>query len=241
MFAALLVIAVQAPQITIVDKRDDYLRPAFEEYVKDGVKRAEVFFQKPYPKPFRVDLLPSRAAFDKALKDRWNEESPGPWAVGAAGADCLYVLTPRVWKTEAAEHDPDDADHIRRIIAHELVHVYHGQINPSKDWEGMDDMAWLIEGVATYASGQLDEEHRGRDFAAIKAGKEPKSLAAAWSGRDRYPISGSLVRYIDKKYGRNTLVDVLRLTKQQDVMKALKTSEKDFLSDWKLSVERSGE
>ena len=102
----------------------------------------------------------------------------------------------------------------------------------------MDDLSWLIEGLATYVSGQMDEEHRGQDAEAIQEGKAPKSLATAWSGRYRCAISGSLVRFVDQKYGRAKLIELLALTKPSKVLAALGTSEAKLLDDWQKSVVR---
>ena len=92
------------------------------------------------------------------------------------------------------------------------------------------------EGLATYVSGQMDEEHKGQDLEAIKAGKTPAKLVDGWTGRYRYAVSGSLVRYVDHKYGRKTLIKILRLTKQQDVLNALHVSEQKLISDWSASI-----
>ncbi len=232
MLAAFFVLALQAPQIQIDDPADEYLRPALQQYVDEGSKQVEAFFHNPYPREYKVEVVPSRAAFDKIFKDRWGVEHTESWAVAAGVSDGLFILSPRVWKTEASEHDPNDQGHIRRIVAHELTHVYHGQINPSKDFDGMDDMAWLIEGVATYVSGQMDEEHKGQDVEAVKAGKAPSKLADAWTGRYRYAVSGSIVRFIDQKYGRKKLVQILSLTKQDAVLEHLNTTEKELLDEW---------
>lgn len=225
MLAVLFVLTLQTPRITIDDPVDESLRPAIQQYVDEGSTRIEKFFGKPFPKPYKVTVVPSRAAFDKVFKERWGVEHTESWAVAAGVSDGLYLLSPRVWKTEATEHDPNDAGHIRRIIAHELTHVYHGQLSPSKEFEGMDDLAWLIEGVATYVSGQMEEEHKGQDADAIKAGKSPDKLANAWSGRYRYAIAGSLVQYVDKKYGRKKLIEILSLTKPDEVLGKLDTTE----------------
>src|SRR6516165_2607432 len=82
--------------------------------------------------------------------------------VASGVADRMVILSPRVWKTQAAEHDPADAEHLRDLIAHELVHVYHGQHNPRPDFDGMDDSGWFVEGLAVYVSGQLERSHRGQ-------------------------------------------------------------------------------
>jgi hypothetical protein len=147
-------------------------------------------------------------------------------------ADTLTVLTPRVWKTEAAEHDPADAAHFRELVAHELVHVYHGQNNPTRDFDGMDDLGWLVEGLAVYVSGQLDHAHRDAARQAIATGKAPSSLATAWSGKHRYGVCGSMVRYIDRHYDRQTLQDLLKEVNQAGVLGRLKVSEKEFLQAW---------
>jgi hypothetical protein len=233
--ALLLALGLQTPKIVILDPQDEKLRPTMERHVVDGVRKIEEFFGKPFPKPYRLELLPGRAAFDKVLKDRFSEESPGPWAIGAATSDCLYMITPRVWRTEAAEHDPDNHEHIRRIIAHELTHTYHAQVSPAKDFEGMEDLAWLSEGLAAHVSGQMDEEYAGREVTAVNAGRVPKSLATAWSGRDRYPICGSIVRYVEKRYGRPKLIELLKMTKETDILKALDTTESKLLKDWQES------
>jgi hypothetical protein len=234
--AALLLFTLQVPQIKIDDPVDEPLRTSVQKFVEEGVSRNVEFFGKPYPKAFKVEVVPSRAAFDKIFKERWGVEHTESWAVAAGVADGLYLLSPRVWKTEATEHDPNDPGHIQRIVAHELTHVYHGQLNPSKDFDGMDDLAWLIEGVATYVSGQMDHEHKGQDVEAIKNGKAPKELVKAWTGQYRYAISGSIVQYVDMHYGREKLTKILTLTKQSDIMEELQTTEEILLNDWKSSV-----
>jgi len=100
----------------------------------------------------------------------------------------------------------------------------------------MDDLSWLIEGVATYVSGQMDEDHAGQDIEAIQKGRVPKTLSTLWSGRYRYALSGSLVRYIDQHYGRNKLIEILEMTKQDDVLKHLSTTEDQLLKDWQADV-----
>lgn len=80
------------------------------------------------------------------------------------------------WRA-ACEHSAADARAVRQLIAHELVHVYHGQHNPVPDFSGLDELAWLIEGVATYASGQLDEERVARVRKLLREGKAPTAVS----------------------------------------------------------------
>ena len=124
-------------------------------------------------------------------------------------------------------------------IAHELVHVYHGQRNPRPDFDGMDDLGWFVEGLAVYASGQLERAHRTAARDAIKAGKAPTRLADAWSGPFRYGVSGSMVAFVDKRYGRQTIRMLLAVTSNEEALKLLHTSEGEFIDAWKGYVAES--
>jgi Peptidase of plants and bacteria len=153
--------------------------------------------------------------------------------VASGVADRMVILSPRVWKTQAAEHDPADAEHIRELIAHELVHVYHGQHNPRPDFDGMDDSGWFVEGLAVYVSGQLERSHRTAARDALKVGKAPTRLADAWSGRYRYGVSGSMVEFVDKRYGRDVVKRLLAVVSNEEALKLLNTTEGEFLEAWK--------
>ena len=214
-------------------KPDEALRPVFERYAADAEKRIVEFFGSPFKVKITLQVLPSRKAFDEALFKRWKMEPTQPWMVGAAGADVLFVLSPRVWKTEAQEHNPDDSKEIAEIVCHELVHCFHSQINPSRELEGLDAMAWFVEGLPTYDSGQLERSHKGIAEREVKAGRYPSRLEDAWTGRGRYAIAGSMVRFTDEKFGRKKVIELLKTTTNDAAMKALGTTEEKFLSEWK--------
>lgn len=125
--------------IAVKDNKETYAR--IEKNLALGVERIEKFFGERFEKPFEVEVHSSRAKFDEYFKKRWQLPKTEPWMVASGVADKLTILTPRVWKTEAAEHDPEDETHFRELIAHELVHVFHGQHNRTRDFDGMDDLA----------------------------------------------------------------------------------------------------
>ncbi len=210
--------------------------PALEASLRLGRKRVEEFFGRPFAKAFDVEVFAGRAAFDAYFRKRWQLPRTERWMVALGVADKMAVLTPRVWKTEAVEHDPADREHFREIVAHELVHVYHGQHNPTGDFDGMDDLGWFVEGLAVYVSGQLDHGHRDAARKAVASGKDPKRLAKAWSGPYRYGVSGSMVRFIDRRYGRAMVWKLLAETKPDAVLGRLGLSEAEFLRAWRKSV-----
>jgi hypothetical protein len=169
----------------------------------------------------------------------WGIPQTACWMVGAADDHTLVLLSPGVWDTdEACEHDPDDAGHVRRLIAHEAVHVYHGQVNPSDDLGLLEEIGWFIEGLATWASGQLETDHAGRAAEALAAGAGPRDLATAWSGSYRYGVCGSLVAFIDDRWGRPVLRRAMEVISQAGLLGLLDTDEETFLADWQAWVKR---
>jgi hypothetical protein len=229
-------VQLKQPWTITASEADRDLIPVLERYLSSGRTRIEEFFGHPFEKSFDVQVFPNRASFDRYFKERWQLPKTESWMVALGVADKLAVLSPRVWKKEATEHDPKDEIHFRELVAHELVHVYHGQHNPTRDFDGMDDLGWFVEGLAVYVSGQLEHGHKHAAQDAIGAGKAPHRLAEAWSGPYRYGVSGSMVQFIDKRYGRQTLWKLLPETKPDRVLKALNLTEKEFLRAWQECV-----
>jgi hypothetical protein len=97
----------------------------------------------------------------------------------------------------------------------------------------MDDYAWLIEGLSTYVSGQLTWAKIQSVKEQLAAGKSPEVLVDFWKGEIRYQQAGSFVKYIDEKYGREKLFDLLKLTTLEEMMKTLGTTEKELVTGWK--------
>src|SRR5262249_17759163 len=122
------------------------------------------------------------------------------------------------------------------IITHELTHVFHGKHNQPHDFTGMDEAGWFVEGLAVLVAGQLDAGHAGDARAALAANAAPAALANAWSGRYRYGVSGSMVRYIDVTYGRRTLLELLAATSNHQILDRLHLSETEFLNRWRAWV-----
>jgi hypothetical protein len=156
--------------------------------------------------------------------------------VATGVGDGMQVLSPRVWESAACEHDPADARHVAELLAHELVHVYHGQRNPSPDFVDVAGIDWFVEGLATFASGQLAHEHAGAARAALASGQGPRALAQAWSGRYRYGVAGSLVSFVDGELGRARLVELLGTTSAEELLGAIGMDEQELLEGWRASV-----
>lgn len=195
----------------------------------------EQFFGEPFRAPFDVKVFANRAALTDFARQRWKMEKTECWMVAMGVSSLMVILSPEAWKTDACEHEPTP-QHIREIFTHELVHVFHGQHNPSHEFDGMHDAGWFVEGLAIHAAGQLSEQRMSRLRKALSEGHSPARLADAWSGDHRYAISGSLVRFIEDRWGRETLKNLLPATSNSEILAMLHTTEDDLLTTWRRSV-----
>lgn len=208
------------------------LRPRLET----GRRAVETYFGAPFAEPIAVTLAPDRAAFTAVLRAEWGVPETQCWMVGTGVADFLVILSPRDWAAEACEHDASDTQHVQDIVTHELTHVYHGQHNPTRDFDGADEVGWFAEGLAVVVAGQLDRGRMSDPREAVRAGAVPARLADAWSGRYRYGVSGSLVRYIDATWGRDAVRDLLAVTTQAQLLARIGVTEQELLDRWKAWV-----
>ena len=158
------------------------------------------------------------------------------WMVASGIGHRLDILSPRTWKEQACEHDPADSEATRKIIIHELVHVFHGQHNPSPTFDDIDNIDWLLEGMAVYVSGQLDDDRFTRATKFIKETGGPNEFANIWKGENRYGLAGSIIQYIDLTYGRSVVKELLGFTTATQVLTHLKTTEEALIEAWKKSV-----
>jgi hypothetical protein len=118
-----------------------------------------------------------------------------------------------------------------------LVHVFHGQLNVSPDFSNTEGIDWFVEGLATFASGQCDALKISEVKKAIEDNKIPESLDNFWTGKVKYGLSGSVVMFIDHKYGRTQLKELLPLNKKLQILSVLKTTESELLNEWKKYIQ----
>ena len=109
--------------------------------------------------------------------------------------------------------------------------------NAEHTFKYIEKLDWLAEGVATFVSGQLDAKRSQRIKHLINENKVPSTLDNFWKGQEKYGLSGSMVAYIDNKYGRNELFELLKQTNKELVLKSLDVSETQLLADWKNSFQ----
>jgi hypothetical protein len=197
------------------------------------------FFGASFPDPIHFQMVSSRGAFDRAVA-KFGVGTTECWMVGLGTADLMVLLSRSAWSTQACDHDPNDLPAVRRLIAHELIHVYHGQLNPSRDFSGIEDLDWFVEGLAVFGSGQLTDDRLEAMQAAIVAGQFPASLSKVWTGPNRYGFAGSIARYVDLTWGRAMTVRLLKVRSTKEALALLGTTEPSLLQAWRAFLNAPG-
>lgn len=207
----------------------------YARFFKTGISQIRSFFDQDYKALFLVYVHPGRPSLDSTWRVDWKapDFQSECWMVASGISGRVDMLSPRQWSSSACEHDYNDKKETQQLITHELVHVFHGQHNASKDFSAVEGMDWFVEGLAAYASGQVTEEKLKAVSTALKENKIPASLQNFWTGKLRYPLSGSVVRYIDLTWGRKKLVSLLSYATLADLLKALDTTEEKLMAGWK--------
>jgi hypothetical protein len=216
-------------------KADKKNRSEYVKLINTGVGSVQIFFGHPFTKKFDLYILPDRESFN----EEWRKDYSDPgfksecWMVASGVANKLILISPKTWNKVACEHDYKNIAETRELITHELVHVYHGQLNTSPDFSNTEGIDWFVEGVATYASGQMRAARITEIKNAVRENKVPALLDDFWKGKMKYALSGSVIMYIDHLYGRNKLKELLKYNKKTEVMNSLNTTEEKLLTGWR--------
>lgn len=207
-------------------------------FLTSGFDHVRNFFGQSFTRKVDVYIFPARELLDKQWQKDWGDTSfrSECWMIASGVAHRLDVLSPAVWSKQACDHNGNDTTEIRQVTWHELVHVFHGQYNPDHAFNYIEKLDWLVEGVATYAGGQLNSDRLQRVKRMIAENKTPTTLDDFWKGADKYGLSGSMVAYIDKVYGRKKLSELLRFTNKQDALQSLGVAESQLIAGWQKSL-----
>ena len=217
---------------------DQNMVKKIDGYLGSGLNDIVDYFHYPFTNKFDVYIFPQRALMDKQWQKDWGDSTfeSQCWMIASGVAYRLEILSPTAWAKEACDHNGNDSTEIRQVIWHELVHVFHGQYNPDHTFNYIEKLDWLVEGLATYVSGQLDEKRLQRIKQLIYENKTPSTLDNFWKGQEKYGLSGSMVSYIDKTFGRQKLFALLKFTTKQDALKFLGLSEEQLIKNWRESL-----
>lgn len=206
----------------------------YNSYFDKGINSVENFFKVPYNNDFNIYVHPTRRSIDSSWQKDWDipDFKSECWMVASGIAVKLDIISPKVWDSLTCEHNYLDKIKTQNLITHELIHVFHGQINISPDFSDVTGIDWFVEGLATYASGQCDSTRISEVKSAMLKNQIPKKLNEFWTGNLRYGLSGTMVMYLDKKYGREKLTSLLKYNNITDLLNSLKTTESEIVQEW---------
>jgi hypothetical protein len=218
--------------------RDRENKKEYMALLESGKREVQTFFNSNFRNSFDVYIHPNRHSLDSAWQSDWKiaDFKSECWMVASGIAAKLDIVSPKRWEKEACEHNYFQTEKTQQLITHELIHVFHGQLNASPDFSDVDGLDWFVEGLATYASGQCDSLRIAQVRGAIADGKIPNSLDDFWTGKLKYGLAGSVVMFIDERYGRKILIDLLPFNKKTDLLAALKISESELIREWKTYI-----
>lgn len=221
---------------------DEPERIRYNSLISHGIVSVQFFMKDTFNKAFQVYVHPNRKSLDKQWQKDWKmpEFKSECWMVASGVANKLDLLSPLVWKTEACEHVYAEKETTQKLITHELFHVFHAQKNPSADFSETEDLDWFVEGFATYASGQCTPDRIKEVQQSIAQKIYPQALKDFWKGKMKYGLSGSMVEYLDKTYGRKMVSGLLKFTKKSEVLNALKVTENVLIAAWVESLKNRG-
>lgn len=217
---------------TIADKKNI---SEYKAYFEVGKKTVEAFFQGSFRMNFSIYIHPSRLSLDSAWQNDWGmpEFNSQCWMVASGVAQRLDIISPKKWDDLSCEHIYSDSTATQYLITHELVHVFHGQQNISPDFSDITNLDWFVEGLAVYASGQCDSTRIEEVKKFLTENNIPSGLNEMWSGKLKYGLSGTGVMYLDKQYGREIIISLLKLNRLEELLDALDITEAELLTAWK--------
>lgn len=128
--------------------------------------------------------------------------------------------------------DPTIQSEYTDQIVHEFIHAIIQQINPI-----VGNIKWLDEGIAYYASLQLETELYGKtqlsDIPTLEQLKSPNYFDEF--GNSAYFYSGLIIKFIVEKYGIDSLNDIIRDPLKLETI--LNTSIDNLYINWKANLE----
>lgn len=206
--------------------------------IDNGLQSVEQFFKKGFPKPFDVYVHPTRQSWDKKFQAAYQmpDFKSECWMVASGDGFQLNMISPITWDSASCEHKYGNKVQTQQLLTHELFHVFHGQHNPSPDFMDYTGLDWFAEGFATFASGQLSNQRMTEVKKLVAENKAPTALDDFWKGRQRYGLSGSMVQFLDTRFGRETLFTLLKFKTKAEMLSAIGLSEQELLDGWRKSL-----
>lgn len=175
--------------ISVKESNNKKIKSFYNKAIKDLNSFYQIKWNENMP---RVFLIKSREEFD--ILYGYKTE---PWVVGTTMGtqNKVYLLHPDVYEKES-NHKYSDKEYetlLRHEISHLYTRIYFGDFKPR----------WLLEGIAIYSSGQLELKRKIKEFKYFLDFFDKR-------GTGVYDESGWAVLILDKEFGREKLITLLK-------------------------------
>jgi len=192
--------------------------------------------------PVRAVLVPDRSEFDRLVADLLGvdiERPSNPGRVAQPQKTDIIFLSPLAFEQHSTyEYDPDD---FRRMIWHELVHVFEEDLTP--DMEATP--RWWSEGLAVYLSDQWRHESQFKfREPAVKSVNDksvPNIVEIQRHVSLAYDFGWTLVKFIEDTRGRGVIVTAVKEVLHGDVFAAVGVSIDTLQEQWREWIFRGEE
>ncbi len=182
----------------------------------------------------RAILVPNRSEYDRLVVGLLGvdiEVPSNPGRVAQPQRTDIVFLSASAYRQHSTYYY--DAAEYRRLVVHELVHVFEEHLSP--DIEASP--RWWSEGLAAYLSGQWKhaDQFRFRQPAmdGIRLGSVPSIQEIQADVGLCYDWGWTIVMFIEHTYGRDTIGKVVRECREGNVLATLGDDPVAFEKRWR--------
>ena len=207
----------------LITERDADLVESVVSNLNHGIRRIEELFNTNVEILFiNVFICPSRSIFDQFVKVI-TAVPTDPGRIGQPQGHDLYILSPRNYRSDAPYYGRDeppyyDIGDFRRILVHELVHLWEELSSPRGAMDLGD--AWFSEGMAMYVSEwyrEPREKRRLEEDYARRIIPRPEEL----TGERNYTWGCVLFEFLLREVGAKRLLDMVSETNHKNIIELL--------------------
>jgi hypothetical protein len=224
----------QKLEIRYVNGEQEFAEETFASLSKASRHLIRYFrLSESFPK-VRAVLVPNRNEYDRLVRDLLGVEievPSDPTRIAQPQRTDMVVLSPSAYDRDSAfNYVPGD---FRRLLAHELVHVFEEHLSP--DMEATP--RWWSEGLAVYLSGQWHHEDDFRQpvIEGVERNRIPRISEIQKVRKLAYQWGWTIVQFVESTYGRELIRRIVKECAGPDVFSMI-GEETDILErrwrDW---------
>jgi hypothetical protein len=201
-----------------------------------GIKTFQKFFSIKLALPFfNIFITPDRKEYDRFVSHLTKTPTHKGRVAQPQVLD-LYLLSPNAYQKDASaffagKNGKYDKDIYRRVVIHETVHMLEEFLAPKGHME-YPALGWSTEGLAVYIS----QQHLREDdiWELLKKDLHTNSVPSLknCNGTNSYTWGWTIISFIEKKYGRDSILSYIQSPCHTDLVSLLGTNTSAFEAEW---------